>query len=72
MPPHLRGRRGCCQSCWPVTVAWYCSAIAESDPQIRISTLGYSNGHIVFRTLLAETPMKADFSVVKIADIPRG
>lgn len=36
-----------------------------------ISTLGYSNGHIVFRTLLAETPMKAEFSVVKLADIPR-
>ncbi len=35
-----------------------------------ISTLGYSNGHIVFRTLLAETPMKAEFSVVKISDIP--
>lgn len=34
-----------------------------------ISTLGYANGHIVFRTLLAETPMKANFSVVKISEI---
>jgi len=34
-----------------------------------ISTVGYSNGHIVFRTLLAEVPMKAEFSVVKISEI---
>ncbi|MDG2332726.1 MAG: TetR/AcrR family transcriptional regulator [Myxococcota bacterium] len=34
-----------------------------------ISTQGYTNAHIVFRTLLAETPMKADFSVVKISEI---
>ena len=34
-----------------------------------ICTQGYGNAHIVFRTLLAQTPMKADFSVVKISDI---
>ena len=34
-----------------------------------ICTHGYTNGHIVFRTLLAELPMKADFSVVKLAEI---
>ncbi|MCS5635537.1 MAG: TetR/AcrR family transcriptional regulator [Myxococcota bacterium] len=34
-----------------------------------ICTQGYTNAHIVFRTLLAEIPMKADFSVVKIAEI---
>jgi hypothetical protein len=34
-----------------------------------ICTLGYTNAHIVFRTLLAEVPMKAEFSVVKLADI---
>jgi len=34
-----------------------------------ICTHGYTNGHIVFRTLLAEQPMKADFSVVKLSEI---
>ena len=34
-----------------------------------ICTQGYSNAHIVFRTLLAEIPMEAQFSVVKISDI---
>lgn len=34
-----------------------------------ISTVGYTNGHIVFPTLLAEVPMKAEFSVVKISEI---
>lgn len=35
------------------------------------STLGYENGHILLRTLLPETPMEAEFSVVKLADIPK-
>ena len=34
-----------------------------------ICTQGYTKAHIVFRTLLAETPMKADFTVVKISEI---
>ena len=34
-----------------------------------ISTQGYTRGHIVFRTLLAEEPLKANFSVVKISEI---
>jgi len=35
-----------------------------------ISTQGYSNGHILIRTLLADPLMEATFSVVKISDIP--
>lgn len=34
-----------------------------------ISTQGYTNGHILIRTLLANPLMEASFSVVKIADI---
>lgn len=34
-----------------------------------ICTQGYTKAHIVFRTLLAETPMKADFTVIKISEI---
>lgn len=36
-----------------------------------ISTHGYTSGHIVFRTLLADVPMKAEFSVVKLSEIER-
>ena len=35
-----------------------------------VSTQGYENAHILIRTLLADPPMEAGFSVVKIADIP--
>ena len=44
---------------------------SAEDPGVEnwICTQGYTNAHIVFRTLLAETPMKADFSVVKISEI---
>ena len=31
-----------------------------------ISTQGYSNGHILIRTLLADPPMQAEFSVIKL------
>jgi hypothetical protein len=36
-----------------------------------VSTQGYDTGHILIRTLLADPLMEANFSVVKIADIPR-
>jgi len=35
-----------------------------------VCTQGYTNAHILIRTLLADPLMEADFSVVKIADIP--
>ncbi len=35
-----------------------------------LSTQGYENGHILLRALLPETPMEAEFSVVKLAAIP--
>jgi hypothetical protein len=36
-----------------------------------ISTQGYENGHILIRTLLADPLMEAEFSVLKLAEIPR-
>jgi hypothetical protein len=45
----------------------------HEDPGVDnwISTQGYANGHILIRTLLADPLMEAEFSVVKIAEIPR-
>jgi len=45
---------------------------ADVDPGTEnwISTQGYSNGQILIRTLLAETPMEASFRVVKLSEIP--
>jgi len=37
-----------------------------------VCTQGYENAHILIRTLLADPPMEATFSVVKIADVSRG
>lgn len=34
-----------------------------------ISTQGYTNGHILIRTLCADPLMEANFSVVKLTDI---
>jgi hypothetical protein len=36
-----------------------------------VSTQGYTNGHILIRTLFADPLMEADFSVIKLDQIPR-
>ena len=36
-----------------------------------VSTQGYENAHILIRTLLADPPMEASFSVIKLSDIPK-
>ena len=48
--------------------------VAHENPGVDnwISTEGYENGHILVRTLLPETPMEAEFSVVKLADLRTG
>lgn len=45
---------------------------ADGDPGTRnwISTEGYTNGQILLRTLLAQTPLEASFRVVKRSEIP--
>jgi len=47
----------------------YASAV---NPGVKnwISTQGYTNGQILIRTLLAETPMEASFKVLKLSEIP--
>ncbi len=46
---------------------------SAENPGVRnwISTQGYRNAHILIRTLLADPPMEASFSVVKLADAAR-